>query len=417
MKRERLHIWIRILSCLVLLGVCCTLAAPLAAWAAQPEEDTADEEAGLTGAQVLEMRQADLAVTALTESDEFAAMDAQERYAAAEQQLLALADEGLIDRRSLYYDEEMQMFTFSYRCGVLGGMLLQDLEDLTPQQAAYDLPLLSVASALGAEENGEENGLDLAATDAANGRIGTADIYYAFDNARMSSRYPYYAVMQQSWTEAGLTTRLHTDLTVASMRAITPGDLCVFSMHGAYYTYTYGWLWQRTITAPIMILTEESSWLKDLLYASDLLTHRVIKVNGLYCLLPSFFLAHLSGSALSGTIVFSETCDFFGKGCEDYTLASPFLSAGAKAVIGFRNTVYSTYSRNVMWDTVNQLIYGDTVQEALAHATQRYGSDDVVWYSSLTTRTPHALAAYPLYVGDGDAWLPYTSVVSLSGAA
>jgi hypothetical protein len=417
MKKERLHIWIRILSCLVLLGVCCTLAAPLAAWAAQPEEDTADEEAGLTGAQVLEMRQADLAVTALTESDEFAAMDAQERYAAAEQQLLALADEGLIDRRSLYYDEEMQMFTFSYRCGVLGGMLLQDLEDLTPQQAAYDLPLLSVASALGAEENGEENGLDLAAVDAANGRIGTADIYYAFDNTRISSRYPYYAVMQQSWTEAGLTTRLHTDLTVASMRAITPGDLCVFSMHGAYYTYTYGWLWQRTITAPIMILTEESSWLKDLLYASDLLTHRVIKVNGLYCLLPSFFLAHLSGSALSGTIVFSETCDFFGKGCEDYTLASPFLSAGAKAVIGFRNTVYSTYSRNVMWDTVNQLIYGDTVQEALAHATQRYGSDDVVWYSSLTTRTPHALAAYPLYVGDGDAWLPYTSVVSLSGAA
>jgi hypothetical protein len=417
MKKERLHIWIRILSCLVLLGVCCTLAAPLAAWAAQPEEDTADEEAGLTGAQVLEMRQADLAVTALTESDEFAAMDAQERYAAAEQQLLALADEGLIDRRSLYYDEEMQMFTFSYRCGVLGGMLLQDLEDLTPQQAAYDLPLLSVASALGAEENGEENGLDLAATDAANGRIGTADIYYAFDNTRISSRYPYYAVMQQSWTEAGLTTRLHTDLTVASMRAITPGDLCVFSMHGAYYTYTYGWLWQRTITAPIMILTEESSWLKDLLYASDLLTHRVIKVNGLYCLLPSFFLAHLSGSALSGTIVFSETCDFFGKGCEDYTLASPFLSAGAKAVIGFRNTVYSTYSRNVMWDTVNQLIYGDTVQEALAHATQRYGSDDVVWYSSLTTRTPHALAAYPLYVGNGDAWLPYTSVVSLSGVA
>jgi hypothetical protein len=307
----------------------------------------------------------------------------------------------------------MQMFTFSYSCGVLGGMLLQDLEELTPQQAAYDLPLLEAAVA----ESGEENGLDLADADTGNVRIGTADIYYAFDDAMLSSRYPYYAVMQQSWSDAGLTTRLHTDLTVASMRAITPGNLCVFSMHGAYYTYTYGWLRQRTITAPIMILTEQSSWLKDLLYASDLLTHRVIKVNGLYCLLPSFFLAHLADGALSGSIVFSETCDFFGKGCEDYTLASAFLSAGASSVLGFRNTVYSTYSRNVMWDTVNQLIYGYTVQESLAHATQRYGSDDVVWYSSLTTRTPHALAAYPLYVGNGDAWLPYTSVISLSGAA
>jgi hypothetical protein len=400
----------------VLLGVCCTLAAPLAALAEQPEEDAAAEEAVLTSTDVLAMREADLAVTALTESDEFAAMDEQERYAAAKQQLLALADEGLIDRRSLYYDEEMQMFTFSYSCGVLGGMLLQDLEELTPQQAAYDLPLLSAAAAANAE-SGEENGLDCTNADSGNARIGTADIYYAFDDAKVSGRYPYYAVMQQSWSDAGLITRLHTNLTVASMRTITPGDLCVFSMHGAYYTYTYGWLWRRTITAPIMILTEESSWLKDLLYASDLLTHRVIKVNGLYCLLPSFFLAHLSGSAFSGSIVFSETCDFFGKGCEDYTLASTFLSAGAKAVIGFRNTVYSTYSRNVMWDTVNQLIYGDTVQEALAHAIRRYGSDDVVWYSSLTTRTPHALAAYPLYVGDGDAWLPYTSVVSLSGAA
>jgi hypothetical protein len=421
MKLRHSRPFTRALCCLLALGVFFALLAPQVALAAQVGADPAQaaDEASLTGSDALDMREADRAVAALTESDAFASMSLDERYDAAEQQLLGLADEGLIDRRSLYYDEDMQMFTFSYRCGVLGGVLLQDFEDLTPAQADYDLPVLPAASAAD-EECDVENSLDASEDTAdtassvdsrsgSNALIGTADIYYAFDDPMLSSRFPYYAVMQQSWSGAGLTTRIHTNLTVASMRNITPGDVCVFSMHGAYYTYTYGLLWKRTITAPMMILTEESSLLKDLIYASDLLTHRVIKVNGLYCLLPSFFLEYLNEGQFSGTIVFSETCDFFGKGVEDYTLASPFLSAGASAVVGFYNTVYATYSRNVMWDTINQLIYGLPVQEALAHATERYGSDDVEWYSSLTTRVPHALASYPLYVGNGEALLPYAS--------
>lgn len=377
------------------LALFVTLLTPPAAYAA--DGDSQDAAESLTSAELSDMSLADTAVTGLTSSDAFAAMPLDERLAAADEQLQALAGESLIEGDSIYYDEENQMLTFTYACGVLGGILLKDLDDLEPVNglaagAATDTSLAADLDALA------ENVL-LGAP------FGTADIYYAFDNTVNSSRYPYYAAMQQSWSQAGLTTRMHTNLTVSKMKQLTNSDLCILSMHGSYYTYTYGRLWRRTITAPILILLEEAAWYKDLYYTADLLSHRVIKVNGLYCLLPSFFLHAYRSRQLEGTILFSETCDFFGYACDDYTLASAFLSAGARAVIGFRNTVYATYSRNIMWDTINQLIYGYNVGQALNHAIALYGADDVIWYSSLSTKRPHALAAYPAYVGNEAATL------------
>lgn len=348
------------------------------------------ETVSLTATDVTDMGLADAAVATLTGSDEYAAMPLEERRAAADEELQALAEEELIEGNSIYYDEENQMITFSYACGVLGGVLLRDLDELEPAGGPD-------VSALAAPE--AENAV-------LTGRLfGYADIYYAFDNTVNSARYPYYAAMQQTWSEAGLATRIHTNLTVSRMKHIESSDLCILSMHGSYYTYTYGRLWRRSITAPILILMEQSTWYKDLLYAADLLTHRVIKVNGLYCLLPSFFQSHYGSGDLAGTILFSETCDFFGYNCESWQLSDALLAAGARTVIGYRHTVYATYSRNVMWDTVNQLVYGATVQQALNHATEHYGVNDVIWYSSLSTKRPHALASYPLWVGDGSARL------------
>lgn len=366
---------------LVALVLFVTLLTPPTAHAAAPGTLT---EADLDG-----MRAADASVAALTGSEAYAAMPLEERRAAADEQLQALAGEQLIDGSSVYYDEENQMYTFSYACGVLGGILLQDLED----GPAGPEPVNGLAAEPAAER---------VLTGAL---FGTADIYYAFDDTVNSSRYPYYSAMRQSWSEAGLATRLHTNLTVSSMKRLAGSDLYIFSMHGAYYTYNYGRLWRRTITAPILILLEQSTWYKDLRYAADLLSHRVIKVNGLYCLLPSFFQYHYRGGQLDGALVFSETCDFFGYDCESYQFSNALLAAGASAVIGFRNTVYATYSRNVMWDTVNQLVYGRTVRQAVEHAVDHYGPDDVAWYTSLSTKRPHALAAYALWVGDGAAVL------------
>lgn len=113
-------------------------------------------------------------------------------------------------------------------------------------------------------------------------------IYYAFDNTVNSSRYPYYSYMKGFWTAMGLNTRIDTTVTVSDLRRMDRYDLCILSAHGAYYPYMTGWLFKQLRTAPIILLTEESSFSKDLYYGIDLLTHRIIKINGRYCVTPSF---------------------------------------------------------------------------------------------------------------------------------
>ena len=137
-------------------------------------------------------------------------------------------------------------------------------------------------------------------------------IYYAFDNTVNSSRYPYYSYMKGFWTAMGLHTRIDTTVTVSDLKRMNDYGLCILSAHGSYYTYTSGFLFKQTRTEPVILLTEESDFYKDLYYGIDLLTHRVIKINGLYCITPSFFRAAYRGGQLKDTVVLSETCEFLG---------------------------------------------------------------------------------------------------------
>lgn len=137
-------------------------------------------------------------------------------------------------------------------------------------------------------------------------------IYYAFDNTVNSSRYPYYSYMKGFWTAMGLHTRIDSTVTVSDLKRMNDYGLCILSAHGSYYTYTSGFLFKQTRTEPVILLTEESDFYKDLYYGIDLLTHRVIKINGLYCITPSFFQAAYRGGQLKDTIVLSETCEFLG---------------------------------------------------------------------------------------------------------
>lgn len=226
-------------------------------------------------------------------------------------------------------------------------------------------------------------------------------IYYAFDNTVNSSRYPYYSYMKGFWTAMGLHTRIDSTVTVSDLKRMNDYGLCILSAHGSYYTYTSGFLFKQTRTEPVILLTEESDFYKDLYYGIDLLTHRVIKINGLYCITPSFFQAAYRGGQLKDTVVLSETCEFLGvSGSLDTSMADALLAGGAKAVAGYVNNVYTVYSRSMLWDTVNHLILGQTLQESVQHSMDTYGADDLVWYNAQGGKRPHAAAAYPLLFGD-----------------
>ena len=387
MDRNRLQLFRRTVCAVCAFALVLTLAGP-AAFAAN---EASPAETELTQAQAAEMAQADAALDQLLDSGSYAAMTVDERQAAAQARLDQLAGEGLVQSGSIRYDEENGMLSFAYDCGVLGGVLLTNWED----EPFVDLPL-EMPEGLPVPLDAENDVRPL----------GNAIVYYAFDDTVNSTRYPNYLTMQEAWNGWGLSTTLDTDVTVADLRHMDDYDLCIISTHGAYYTYTTGWLFKQVRTAPVLLLREESSFWDDLRYGFDLLTHRVIKVNGNYCITPDFFSAAYRGGQLNGTMVFSETCEFFGgNNILDLSMSNALLDAGARAVVGFVNNVYAVYSRSMLWGTVNQLIMGKNILQAVDAAAATYGPDDIYWYLSQGGTQPHRYAAFALVHGDDTAVL------------
>lgn len=374
---------LRRFGCALCALVFALTALPTAAFAQQPEEQAAVQQS-LSATDVREMQQADAAVTALTGGSDYAQMTEDERTDAALQQLNALTAQGLVKQGSVYTDAENGMISFTYSCGALGGILLTDPEE----ENTAALPELDESQLQELAENK---------------RVGTAAIYYAFDNTINSTRYPYYAYMQSYWDSVGLQTDLDTTVTVSDLRRMGRYDLCILSTHGAYYTYEYGWLFKKTATEPLILLTERSDFWSDLRYGFDLLAHRVVKVNGMYAVNGDFFRSAYRGNG----IVLSETCEFYGKnGHVDTSMADGLLAGGAKAVMGYVNNVYSVYSRSMLWAAVNRMIEGETLEQAVDYAKSIYGTDDIIWYNEQGGRRPHAAASYAMLSGDRSAALP-----------
>ena len=375
------------LVCAVCALAMAAAVLPTAAFAAEGQDPALNAaQQSLTASDVKEMQQADDAVTALTDSEDFEQMTQAQRSEAAQQQLDALVQQGLVEKGSVYTDEENGMVSFSYACGARGGILLTDPDEengtvtLQPDQLEEELQDF-----------------------AENKRVGSAAIYYAFDNTVNSTRYPYYAYMQSYWNSVGLHTDLDTTVTLSDLRRMGSYDLCILSTHGAYYTYEYGWLRKKTATEPLILLTEKSDFWSDLRYGFDLLSHRVVKINGMYAATDAFFRNAYRGHG----IVLSETCEFYGKnGHVDTGIADALLAAGAKAVAGYVNNVYSVYSRSMLWAMVNRMIEGETLEAAANYAKEVYGTDDILWYNAQGGKRPHASAAYIVLSGGRSATLP-----------
>ena len=375
------------LVCAVCALAMAAAVLPTAAFAAEGQDPALNAaQQSLTASDVKEMRQADDAVAALTDSEDFEQMTQAQRSEAAQQQLDALVQQGLVEKGSVYTDEENGMVSFSYACGALGGILLTDPDEENGTVTLQAGPL-------------EEELQDFAE----NKRVGSAAIYYAFDNTVNSTRYPYYAYMQSYWNSVGLHTDLDTTVTLSDLRRMGSYDLCILSTHGAYYTYEYGWLRKKTATEPLILLTEKSDFWSDLRYGFDLLSHRVVKINGMYAATDAFFRNAYRGHG----IVLSETCEFYGKnGHVDTGIADALLAAGAKAVAGYVNNVYSVYSRSMLWAMVNRMIEGETLEAAANYAKEVYGTDDILWYNAQGGKRPHASAAYIVLSGGRSATLP-----------
>ena len=401
MKEQR-H---RILCAVCALALVLTAVLAPAAWAADGAGEVQDTaKPTLTTDDAAEMQQADAAVTALTGSDEYEQMSREERLTAALAELDELARKGLVRRDSIRTDELDEM---TFDAGDNGLRAPRDIAQCTPRT---EMPLTDDVRQAAEARRYRENALPET--------IGRAAIYYAFDNTVNSSRFPYYSYMQGFWEGMGLRTTMNTRVTLSDLRRMNKYDLCILSAHGAYYTYSYGTFRKHTRTEPIILLTEASTLYKDIIYGFDLLAHRIIKLNGLYCVTADFFRNAYRSGQLSNTIIYSETCEFLGvTNSVDESMAEALLAGGARTVLGYVNNVYTVYSRSMLWDTINHLAMGQTIGRALAHAKDTYGENDIIWYTEQGGRRPHAAAACLVLYGDENARLNVPENFSLEERA
>lgn len=220
--------------------------------------------------------------------------------------------------------------------------------------------------------------------------LGTAKIYYAFND---DWRRDFYQTLRTDWNSKGLSTSIFEGFTIPDLLNIGQDEVSIFSMHGSTFRGT-----------PALCTMDSVSRDKTSSYQKYLLSTQVVEVTTpdgqYYWVRPNFFKENLDKNELSNTFVVSETCEFAGSGStNDYAMADALTGRGAKAVVGFHNSVLATYSRNVMKRYVDRLIAGDKASAALSSAKSAYGNND----------GQSSDAAYPVLRGNGDARLIETS--------
>lgn len=361
------------------------------------------------GTELEAMEQVHDSLEDLVSTSDYQNMSINKRSEVVKEQLQIHVKNGLIDGNSIKYDTRNQMYTFTHTSGVLGGIMLapfnSDLNGSAPMTRAE-----REAAALAQRQQPQQRSFALMRMMPANVyenmEIGDAMIFYAFDDAVNSSRYPHYLSMAADWSARGLNTSINQAVTVEALKSINDYKVAVLSMHGVCYQ-------SAEKSGAVLCLQEAATEIKNKLYASDLKKHNLATVTmdsgeTCYWVYASFFEDYYRANDLQNTFIFSEACSFWGENSmSDKSMALALEKAGATAVVGFYNPVYTEYSRDMLQHYVDGLLIGKTAYDALNSGKEKYGSDDSKYTGSASNSLFSFVkdAAYALFGGSTDSKL------------
>jgi hypothetical protein len=340
----------------------------------------------LTEAQLNNIKAVDTAIEDVFLLEGYDEMPVAERTAEAEKIVNSVADDGLVVKNSITYDEINGLISFEYESGVLGGVLLADFDENSngpslSQSFAKSLP-----------------GLISSATPESTGSIGEAIVLWSFslpeDNP--DERKPFYNDLKSELDANGLQTTIKWGATVEDFKKLSGYEVIMISGHGVYYPYRI--TPSGPVYAPLLILDEIADTKKNTLYDLDLQARRIGKLtvqgNAYYAILPEMFKSsHVFGQKLDGAFVYIENCETMGN---DQTVATDMpdalITAKAGAIVAFHSDVSMRYSRELMKTYLNGLLEGKTAKQAFDSATATHGKTD-------------GSSAYPVFSGDSNAVL------------
>lgn len=288
------------------------------------------------------------------------------------------ADAGKIEKDSIHYDAENEIISFMYPENIMGGVCLRDFDAET-----YTAPGMN--SIYRADNN-------TPVTNAVNtSEIGTALILNSFPAHETSSsqktyRTEFYKTTKQAWDAKGLKTTHKYDPTptVADYRTIGKYNVVCISTHGTYGSW-------GGLNQSVICLAEKATSTTDTNYQLELKDNQIVKMyfnSGLisYGVVSKFFTSKFVTDSFDSTFVFSECCEAlgYGKGASsgsyDFRIANAFINCGAKAYIGFHNSVLADYSRLLMKEYVDNLIAGKTSKVSYDNATNKLGANHAAWF-------------------------------------
>lgn len=326
---------------------------------------------------------------------------------------------------SVNVNEDECLVSFMYPEGILGGFSYKEFD--LDMNGSFDSNLRNNDSF--SIQSFSEDDFSVGSGDS--DTIGKAVILNSFPTFEtepevIEYRTTFYNNLQTKWNNNGLETTLITNPTVNDYKHLDEYNVDCISTHGSVYSWRDGFLWLNYHEYPSICLAETSNSAKNKTYELELKDKQIAVVNNRYRILPSFIEKNYSATALSDTFVFSECCEALGKNHGnnsseyDYSMANAFTGRSAKTFIGFHNSVFADYSREMMEEYVDCLIDGNTSQQAYDSAINKLGANHRIWYEtthSLTlqhyyetkehpeTYQPSLHVAYPVHRGNGDAML------------
>ncbi len=347
-----------------------------------PGANTADSDAAYLEA-VNNYTEVNDAVAELANTSAYSETEPEEKANQLLYLLEQLEGEGQIASGSVQYNEADQTISYAYADGTFGSI---QLKEFSKENSGAD------ASSYAAER--DENGRILSTSSGVSFGINgcpyekapTALILYGLGDDNKDTLQTLKKDQQEFWSAEYMETALEEDCTVEMFRQVLSGyDLLVLQLHGYLYNDVPTIYLQETTSFSVWSaekLNTKVLSMEDRLLLDDLRANRIGMMCSAedgkyhYFLLPEFFTYYYRDGRLNNTIVWLGSCS----GYRNDSLVKAFADCGAKAVLGCTETIRIKYDICMEDAFVYKLLYGSTVDEALAFAKSVWGENDSIFW-------------------------------------
>lgn len=195
--------------------------------------------------------------------------------------------------------------------------------------------------------------------------------YCSANDPDQSDRIAAYNGVGEILSDAGFAVENKYSVTVDDFRLLQDYQVVITDCHGSYYK-----------NSPVICTDQSVTNQNKKQYSSDLKKKRIASVTTTdgktsYWIYPQFFTDIYAKAPLKCNIFYLNVC----KGAYKTTKLVDAINkdAGADSVIAYSDTVYTFYGTAMLTDIVEELLAGNTVDDAVDAAKQSNGANDHVW--------------------------------------